>query len=64
VEEVAAASPGDLAGSSQSVGTYVFSATIPITAGKTLASITLPSSTDQGELHLFAIGSDRGPLTS
>jgi hypothetical protein len=52
------------AGQSQTVNTYVFSASIPIAAGKTVASVTLPSSTNQGSLHLFAIGSDKGPLTS
>ncbi len=51
-------------GSSQSVGTYVFSAAIPLTAGKTVASITLPATTDQGSLHVFAVGSDKGPLTT
>ncbi|MGH3266130.1 MAG: GH92 family glycosyl hydrolase, partial [Trebonia sp.] len=51
-------------GQTQTVNTYVFSATIPVTAGKTVTSVTLPSSTNQGSLHLFAIGSDKGPLTS
>ena len=53
-----------VAGQSQTVGTYVLSAAIPITAGKTVASLTLPASTNQGSIHLFAIGSDKGPLTS
>jgi hypothetical protein len=42
----------------------MLSAAIPITAGKTVASLTLPASTNQGSIHLFAIGSDKGPLTS
>ena len=53
-----------VAGQSQTVNTYVLSAAIPITAGKTVASVTLPSTTNQGSLHLFAIGSDKGPLTN
>ena len=51
------------AGTSQTVNTYLLSTSVPITAGKTVASVTLPSSTNQGSLHVFAIGSDAGPLT-
>jgi putative alpha-1,2-mannosidase len=51
-------------GGSQTVATYLFSAAFPIASGKTVQSVTLPSSTNQGELHVFAIGSDKGPLTN
>lgn len=51
------------AGTSQTINTYLLSATFPVTAGKTVQSVTLPSSTNQGSLHVFAIGSDKGPLT-
>ena len=51
------------AGTSQKVNTYLLSASVPITAGKTVASVTLPSSTSAGSLHVFSIGSDAGPLT-
>ncbi len=51
------------AGTSQTVNTYLLSANVPITAGKTVASVTLPSSTNTGSLHVFSIGSDAGPLT-
>jgi predicted alpha-1,2-mannosidase len=37
------------------VKTYVFAASIPITSGKTVASVTLPSSLSQGAIGVFAI---------
>lgn len=37
------------------VKTYVFAETIPITGGKTVASVTLPSSLSQGAIGVFAI---------
>ncbi|MBV9712548.1 MAG: PQQ-binding-like beta-propeller repeat protein, partial [Ktedonobacteraceae bacterium] len=37
------------------VNTYVFYADITLQAGKTLKSVTLPSTTNQGRLHVFAI---------
>lgn len=39
------------------VKTFVFSVTAPLTAGKTVASITLPQSSG-GDAHVFAIGFD------
>ncbi len=51
-------------GGQQTIGTYLFSAAFPVASGKTVQSVTLPSSTDTGELHVFAIGSDKGPLTN
>ncbi len=53
-----------ISGKPQTINTYVFSTTIPITAGKTVASITLPATTNQGAIHVFAVGSDKGPLTN
>ncbi|MGH9094594.1 MAG: GH92 family glycosyl hydrolase, partial [Acidimicrobiales bacterium] len=51
-------------GSSQTVTTYLFSAALPIASGKTVQSVTLPATTNTGELHVFAVGSDKGPLTN
>jgi hypothetical protein len=51
-------------GSSQQIGTKVFTTNIPLPGGKTVASVTLPSSADQGLLHIFALGTDQGPLTT
>jgi hypothetical protein len=48
----------------QTINTYLFSTSFPVTLGKTVASVTLPASTDQGSIHLFAVGSDQGPLAS
>ena len=53
-----------VAGQAQTINTYLFSASFPVAAGKTVASVTLPASTDEGSIHLFALGSDQGPLTS
>ena len=52
------------AGSSQQIGTKVFTTDIPLQAGKTVASVTLPDGADQGLLHVFALGTDQGPLTT
>jgi putative alpha-1,2-mannosidase len=51
-------------GDSQTVDTYLFSDSFAIPSGKTVQSVTLPDSTNQGDLHVFAIGSDKGPLTN
>jgi hypothetical protein len=51
-------------GGSQQLGTKVFTTNIPLQPGKTVASVTLPSRADQGLLHIFAIGTDKGPLTT
>ncbi len=42
--------------SSFPAATYVFEANLPVNPGKTLVSVTLPSQVDQGQLHVFAIG--------
>ena len=44
------------AGQKETVNTYLFSTEIALTAGKTIRSVTLPSSTDKGELHVFSVG--------
>lgn len=36
--------------------TYVFFTSIILASGKTLASVTLPTSVNQGHLHVFAVG--------
>jgi predicted alpha-1,2-mannosidase len=36
--------------------TYVFAVTLPVNSVKTLASVTLPTGANRGELHVFAIG--------
>jgi hypothetical protein len=51
-------------GSSQQIGTKVFTTNIPLQPGKTVASVTLPNSANQGLLHIFALGTDKGPLTT
>ena len=44
-----------LSGYREGVHTYLFEAAVPLTAGKVVASVTLPSSVDQGTLHIFAL---------
>jgi hypothetical protein len=51
-------------GSSQRIGTKVFTTGIALQPGKTVASVTLPGSANQGRLHIFALGTDTGPLTT
>ncbi len=51
-------------GTPQTIDTYLFSAEFPLQSGKTVESITLPSSTNQGSIHIFAIGSNAGALTT
>lgn len=54
---VAAAMPyRSKAGQKETVNTYLFSSEIALTAGKTIRSVTLPTSTDKGELHVFSVG--------
>jgi hypothetical protein len=42
-------------GTSQTDPTYLFTSTVALQPGKTVASITLPSQVSSGELHVFAI---------
>jgi Glycosyl hydrolase family 76 len=51
-------------GTSQQIGTELFTTNIALQTGKTVASVTLPSRANQGELHVFALGTDKGPLTT
>ncbi|MBV9795780.1 MAG: hypothetical protein JO016_17780 [Actinobacteria bacterium] len=51
-------------GTSQQIGTKIFTTNIALQAGKTVVSVTLPTRADQGELHVFALGTDQGPLTT
>jgi hypothetical protein len=45
-----------IGGSPQTITTYVFAtAPITLTAGKQIASVTLPSTVDGGALHIFAV---------
>jgi lysophospholipase L1-like esterase len=45
------------------VPTYVFYAALPVDPGKTLASVTLPSSTAPGVMHVFAVGTGTQAMT-
>jgi predicted alpha-1,2-mannosidase len=45
----------DSSGGEQQISTYVFAATVPITSGKTVASVTLPATTTGGTLGIFSI---------
>ena len=51
-------------GEPQTIGTYLFAASVPVSTGKTVMSVTLPTSTSGGQMHVFAIGSNAGPLTN
>jgi hypothetical protein len=51
-------------GTSQRIGTKVFITNITLAPGKTVASVTMPDGANQGELHIFALGTDKGPLTT
>jgi hypothetical protein len=55
-DTVAAETPyRDYNGGSQQINTYLFATTIPVDSSKTVASITLPASTDNGSIGIFAI---------
>jgi predicted alpha-1,2-mannosidase len=43
-------------GGRDSVDTHLFAAVLPVDSGKTLSSVTLPSGTTGGDLHVFSIG--------
>ncbi|HYK67966.1 MAG TPA: GH92 family glycosyl hydrolase [Streptosporangiaceae bacterium] len=47
----------------ENVGTNVFYTGLPVDPTKTLTSITLPNGADQGNLHVFAIGTSAQPLS-
>ena len=55
-DQVVAQTPYRDAGSgTDTVDTYLFSVDGSLTAGKTVAGITLPTGTD-GDFHVFAVG--------
>lgn len=43
-------------GTSQTVKTYIFYTGLPVDPSKTLASVTLPTGANQGQIHIFSIG--------
>jgi predicted alpha-1,2-mannosidase len=45
----------NLDGSMQTINTYIFAATIPVDGTKTVASITLPATVNNGSIGIFAI---------
>jgi predicted alpha-1,2-mannosidase len=47
----------------QTVGTDVFYTAIPVDAGKTLTSVTLPNGTGGGNEHIFSIGTSTTAMT-
>jgi Glycosyl hydrolase family 76 len=51
-------------GTSQQIATMVYTTNIALQPGKTVASVTLPDGANQGELHVFALGTDVAPLTT
>ena len=63
---IAAAMPyrNSASGTSQQLGTKVYTTNIALQPGKTVASVTLPNGANQGLLHIFALGTDEGPLTT
>jgi predicted alpha-1,2-mannosidase len=48
----------DTSGGSQAVGTYLFSFDATLSAGKTVASVTLPATVSNGDIHVFDIAGD------
>ncbi|NUP54080.1 MAG: lectin [Catenulispora sp.] len=42
---------------------HIFATTLPVDPTKTLTAITLPTATDQGTLHIFALGTTTTPPT-
>jgi predicted alpha-1,2-mannosidase len=50
-------------GGHDNVGTNVFYTALPVDPAKTLSSVTMPNGADQGNLHVFAIGTSTQPLT-
>jgi predicted alpha-1,2-mannosidase len=47
----------------QTVTTYIFNAAIPVDASKTLTSITLPSGSQGGQVHIFSVGTSTTAMT-
>lgn len=40
----------------QKLKTFLFEASVPLRAGKTVQSITLPSTSSSGQMHIFSVG--------
>jgi glycosyl hydrolase family 76 len=51
-------------GTSQQIATKVYTTNIALQPGKTVASVTLPNGANQGELHIFTLGTDVGALAT
>lgn len=50
-------------GTSETIATRVYATSVALEPGKTVASVTLPAQPGgQGDLHIFAMGSDAGPV--
>jgi predicted alpha-1,2-mannosidase len=47
----------------QNIATDVFYTALPVDPAKTLTSVTLPNGADQGNLHIFALGTSVEPLS-
>lgn len=45
-------------------GVHVFSSTVPLEPDKTVASVTLPTPGGTSRIHIFAIGTNKGPVAS
>jgi hypothetical protein len=43
-------------GGKQVIKTYLFEADAALTGGKTVTGVTIPAATDDGQFHVFAIG--------
>jgi lysophospholipase L1-like esterase len=54
---------GTCSSGQDAVNTYVFYTALPINPGKTLTSVTLPSSAAPGEMHIFAVGTGTQAMT-
>ena len=50
-------------GGKDNTATHVFSTVFPVDPAKTLTGITLPSGTDRGRLHVFAVGTSTAAST-
>ncbi|GAA2022317.1 hypothetical protein GCM10009839_19620 [Catenulispora yoronensis] len=50
-------------GGKDTTATHVFSTVFPVDPAKTLVGITLPAGADQGELHVFAVGTSTAAPT-
>ncbi|HSZ40884.1 MAG TPA: GH92 family glycosyl hydrolase [Trebonia sp.] len=49
--------------SADNTDTYMYYTAVPVNPGKTLTSVTLPSGSSSGELHLFSVGTSTNAMT-